>query len=116
MKKHIKIGKKGERLAFYYFIEKGYQILHKSWRSGNWEVDLIASKDNILHIIEVKTKSKSDFGFPEDEVSFAKINYLTSAAEIYLKLNPQWNRIQFDVLAIVLKPDLNFFLIEDVYI
>jgi len=116
MTKNIKIGKIGESLASSYFTEKGYQILHKSWRCGNWEVDLIASKNSILHVIEVKTKSKSDFGFPEDEVSFAKINYMISAAEIYLNLNPKWQRIQFDVLAIVLKPELDFFLIEDVYI
>lgn len=116
MTKHIKVGKTGESLALSYFKDKGYHILHQSWRSGNWEVDLIASKNDILHIIEVKTKSKSDYGYPEDEVSFAKINYLISAAEIYLNLNPQWNRVQFDVLAIVLKPSLDFFLIEDVYV
>jgi putative endonuclease len=51
MTKHIKVGKKGESLALSYFKEKGYHILHQSWRSGNWEVDLIASKNDILHII-----------------------------------------------------------------
>ena len=116
MAKHIKTGQFGEQLAYSFFTECGYQIINKGWRYGNWEVDLIASKNNILHIIEVKTKTKSDYGFPEDEVSFSKINYLISAAEIYLKLNPQWERVQFDVLAITLKPKVSYFLIEDVYL
>ena len=116
MAKHITVGKLGESLAVKYFQEKSYEILHHNWRQGNWEVDIIAKKNEVLHFIEVKTKTTDKYGYPEEEVSISKIKFLISAAECYVHLYPQWERIQFDVLAIVLKPALSFFLIEDIYL
>jgi putative endonuclease len=47
-----------------------------------------------------------------------KIQNLINAAEEYLYLNPQWKRIQFDILSIlILKNEpVEYFLIEDVYL
>lgn len=116
MAKHIKTGKKGEELAQNYFRERDYFIHELNWRYRHWEVDIIASKNNVLHFIEIKTKSSNSHGFPEDEVSFKKIKNLISAAEIYLFRYPQWKRIQFDILSVTLTPALEYFLIEDVYL
>ena len=116
MAAHNDTGRHGEKLAVDYFINKDYEILHKNWRESHWEVDIIAAKNGILHFIEVKTKTTNKYGFPEDEVSRSKIKFMINSAEAYLFLYPQWQRIQFDILAIVLKPRLSVFLIEDVYI
>ena len=116
MAKHNDIGKKGEALAVDYFTTKGYEILHKNWRKGHWEIDLSLCKNSLLHIVEVKTKSSNKYGFPEDEVTVSKFKYLTSAAEEFLILYPKWKRIQFDILSITLEPELTFFLIEDVFL
>jgi putative endonuclease len=116
MAKHIYTGRAGEDLALAYFINKGYQVKEKNWRRRNWEVDLIASYKGILHFIEVKTKSSGRYGYPEDEVDTKKIRYLINAAEVYLFENPQWQRIQFDILAITLGKTPEYFLIEDVYL
>jgi putative endonuclease len=116
MAQHNDIGKVGEALAVDYFSAKGYELLHKNWRKGHWEIDLVLSKNNILHIVEVKTRTSDKYGYPEEEVTASKFKYLTSAAEEFLFLNPQWNRIQFDILSITLKPELKFFLIEDVFL
>ncbi len=110
------IGQQGEMLAAKYFEENGYQILYKNWRQQHWEIDIIASKNNTLHIIEVKTASNNRFGYPDDNVSQMKINYLINAAEIFLFQQPQWEQIQFDVLAITLNPTVSYYLIEDVYL
>jgi putative endonuclease len=46
-----------------------------------------------------------------------KMQYLINAAEEYLYLNPQWQQLQFDILAITITNDkTNYFLIEDVYL
>jgi len=68
--------------------------------------------------IEVKTRTNKNFGLPEENVTTKKIKNLMNAAEEYLFLNPQWQRIQFDVLAIGIYKDLpvEYFLIEDVYL
>ncbi len=113
---HNDIGRHGEALALDYFANKNYEILHKNWRESHWEVDIIAVKEGILHFIEVKTKTTNKYGYPEDEVSKSKIKFLINSAEAYLFIYPQWQRIQFDILAITLKPKQVFFLIEDVYL
>ena len=116
MKKHIRTGHLGENLAFDYFRQNGYTILEKNWRYKRWEVDLIASKQQILHFIEVKTRRTDNYGNPEDLVNDKKIDNLMNAAEAYLFKNPDWKRIQFDILAIKLLKDQapEYFLIEDI--
>ena len=118
MARHIKTGELGEKLAAIYFREKGYTILHQNWRHSHWEVDIIATKNNVLHFIEVKTRRTKTFGYPEDDVSEKKISFLINAAEEYQYLHPEWKRIQFDILSILLlkNTDPEYFLIEDVYV
>ena len=113
---HNHTGSKGETLAAAYFAEKGYSLLHQNWRHSHWEVDIIASKNNTLHFIEVKTRRSKKFGMPEEKVGNKKIQNLLNAAEQYLHLHPQWKRIQFDILSIVmlLNEPVEYFLIEDV--
>ena len=72
---HLTTGIVGEKLACTFFEQKGFVILHTNWRHGRCEVDIIASKNNVLHFIEVKTRSNKDFGLPEENPqlgSFAK--------------------------------------------
>jgi putative endonuclease len=117
MAQHNITGKQGEELAAIYLEEHGYTLLHKNWRHKNWEVDIIACRNNRLHIIEVKTRKSTIFGHPEDNMSNGKMQYLINAAEEYLYANPQWKQLQFDILAITILNDVaEYFLIEDVYL
>jgi putative endonuclease len=118
MATHNRTGQLGEQMAAAYFIAAGYTIIEKNWRHSHWEVDIIASKDNILYFIEVKTRRTKNFGLPEENVNTKKIQYLINASAEYLHLNPQWKRIQFNILAIsILKNEpVEYFLIEDVYL
>lgn len=118
MAHHNDTGMFGEKIAVQYLSEKGFNILHQNWRHSHWEVDIIASLNNTLHFIEVKTRRTEKFGFPEDDVSEKKIKNLINASEEFLFLNPGWKLIRFDVLSITIlkgKP-VEFFFIEDVYI
>lgn len=116
MAHHNVTGSLGEEMAVKYLLSKDYQIIHRNWRHRNWEVDVIASKENKLHFIEVKTRRTATFGFPEDDVSKNKIKFLMGAAEEFLLLKPEWKLIQFDILSITLEKskEPQFFFIEDV--
>ena len=118
MARHIKTGELGEKLAVSYFLNSGYTILHQNWRHSHWEVDIIASRNNVLHFIEVKTRRTKTFGYPEDDVSKKKLSFLINAAEEYQHLHPGWKRIQFDILSILLlkNEEPEYFFIEDVYV
>lgn len=118
MAHHNHTGFFGEKMAVEYLLEKGYSILYQNWRHSHWEVDVIASLNNTLHFIEVKTRRTKKFGHPEEGVTKKKLENIINASEEFLYLNPQWKTIQFDVLSITLikNEPAEFFFIEDVYI
>ncbi len=116
MAQHNITGSKGEDMAAKFLLNKGYSILERNWRYKNWETDIIASRNTVLHFFEVKTRQSTIYGYPEDGVSRRKIKNLMGAAEEYLLSHPVWKRIQFDILAILLEKNKapEYFLIEDV--
>ncbi|MBX3240564.1 MAG: YraN family protein [Chitinophagaceae bacterium] len=115
MANHNKTGKQGELLAVNYLTDQGFSILHTNWRYSRYEIDIIAERNKILHFIEVKTRRSDRYGLPEESVTAKKFENLSKAAEAFLEENPGWNRIQYDTLAIMLKPGgAEYFLIEDV--
>ena len=105
-------------MAVKYLTELGFEPLHLNWRYSHLEVYIIASKDKVLHFIEVKTRRTKKFGHPEAAVSKKKIRNLVNASEEYLYQHPQWKRIQFDILSItILKNEpVEYFFIEDVFL
>ena len=98
---HNELGKKGERLAIDYLIKKGYTILDKNWRFQKAEVDIIAQIKDTLAVVEVKTRSTSDFGNPQDFVSPKKIKLLISAIDEYVVSKDLEVDVRFDIIAIV---------------
>lgn len=101
MAQHNALGKKGEQLAVDYLIKKGYQIIQRNYRYDKAEVDIIAKKDAILAIVEVKTRSSSDFGNPEDFVKPIQIKNLVKAVHEFVTVNSLDVEVRFDIIAIV---------------
>ena len=103
MAKHLAKGKKGERIAVTYLEQHGFNILETNWRHKKLEIDIIAKDDQTLVFVEVKTRSTTLFGQPEEFVDTAKEKHLAQAAAAYMvEINHDW-AIRFDVVAIVLK-------------
>jgi putative endonuclease len=110
-------GNLGEELTAIVLKERGFNILERNWQFRYWEVDIIASLENRLHFIEVKTRKSLRYGYPEESITREKMNSLKNAAEAYLEANPAWKYIQFDVVAITITDSVlrEFLMIEDVY-
>ena len=102
MSKHNKIGVKGEQIAADFLLNKGYIIVHKNWRSRKKEVDIIAHKDGMLVIVEIKTRSNLGFGFPEEAVNRKKQQFLKVAADAFIAENPQYRNIRFDIISVLM--------------
>ena len=118
MAKHNELGKEGEALALAYLRKNDFGILHCNWRHSHFEIDIIAVKKELLHIIEVKSRHFFPGAFPEESVSKKKFGFLKKAAEEFLYQNPQFKNVQFDILSITLFKDKEpeYFLIEDVFL
>ncbi len=102
MSKHSKIGIKGEQIAANFLLNKGYIILHRNWRSGKKEIDIIATKDDMVVIVEIKTRTNFDFGFPEEAVNRNKQKFIKIAAEAFINDNPQFPIVRFDIVSILI--------------
>lgn len=101
MGSHNELGAKGEQLAENHLKEEGYTILSRNYRYQKAEIDIIALKEGILTIIEVKTRS-SDFLKPVTEiVDKRKIELLTLAADNFV-LEKRWDlEVRFDIITVV---------------
>lgn len=110
MSKHNELGVKGEILALDFLEKKGFTILETNWRFGKTEIDLIARDGHTLIIVEVKTRTGSRFGFPEQAVTAEKQRNIALAAEEYLEQHNLDMDVRFDVVAITYedgKPEIH---------
>lgn len=102
MAKHNELGSLGEELAIDFLLQKGYKILETNWRFQKAEVDIIASKDEVLAAVEVKTRSTNEFGDPQDFVNQKKIKLLVKAVNEYVERNDLDVEVRFDIVAITI--------------
>ncbi|WP_203256501.1 YraN family protein [Hyunsoonleella ulvae] len=101
MAQHNELGKKGEQLAVDFLLNHNYTIIERNYRFEKAEVDIIAQKDDTLAIIEVKTRSTTDFGDPQDFVKPKQIKNLVKAVDEYVTENDLDVEVRFDIIAIV---------------
>lgn len=101
MAQHNELGKKGEQLAVDFLLKNDYQIIERNYRFEKAEVDIIAKKNDILAVIEVKTRSTVDFGNPQDFVKPKQIQRLVKAVDDYVNVNDLDVEVRFDIIAIV---------------
>lgn len=100
MAEHNELGKIGEEKAVDFLQENGYEILETNWVFDKAEIDIIAQKDTVLAVVEVKTRSSIDFGLPQDFVKPKKIQLLLKAINEYVISNDLEVEVRFDIIAI----------------
>jgi putative endonuclease len=106
MPDHIKTGSKGEQLATDFLENNGYKILEKNWRSGRYEIDIIAEEKNILVFVEVKTRTTDYYGYPEESVNKTKQDHILQAAEDYVIQHNINKEIRFDIVSIIINGNI----------
>lgn len=98
----IKSGKEGENLAAAYFKDKGFEIVARNYRYGHAEIDLIVRKGEWTLFVEVKTRSSTAFGHPEEFVTTQQANRIFAAAEEYIYSTDWHGHIRFDIVSVKL--------------
>lgn len=98
------IGRMGEKMARDFLEKKGYRIVTCNYRGGGGEIDIIASTQDSLIFVEVKTARTKAFGNPETWVDEKKQERIGNVAEHYLYEN-QIDGIdcRFDVVAVTMQ-------------
>ncbi|GAB3333591.1 YraN family protein [Larkinella ripae] len=105
MAQHNDTGKQGEDEAARYLQQKGYDLLQRNYRHQHAEIDLIAQKGKLLIFVEVKARSSTRFGNPEEFVTYTKARLIMKAAEHYIFTNDWQHDVRFDIVAVTVMPD-----------
>jgi putative endonuclease len=105
-----RVGRWGEALAAGYLRQRGYTLLDQNARTPYGEIDLVAYQtprdepsmvEPFIVFVEVKTRTGSTFGWPEQAVTARKRAHLLAAAQSYLQTHPDLSGAwRIDVIAI----------------
>ena len=104
------LGTLAETIAGQYLEQHGYKILERNYRKPWGEIDIIASRNDVVAFVEVKASAK-DFGSefnPEVRVDHKKLRKITRAASLYLEyqyknMNTEW---RVDIISVTFsKPE-----------
>ena len=77
-------GRLGEDLACRALKKKGYHIIERNYRCRHGEIDVVASKDDCLIFIEVRSRTGNSFGTAAESVTAVKRQHLVATAMDYL--------------------------------
>lgn len=104
MAKHNETGKWGEDMAADMLIKQGFAILERNWHMGKLEVDIIARKDGLLVIAEVKTRAEKDAD-PFEAITKRKMLNMVHAADAFIQAKEVDYDVRFDLFAVSGTPD-----------
>ena len=101
-------GRRGEEAAARHLAGIGYEILHRNWRHGRFELDIVCRDKDTLVFVEVKTRGEHGMTTPAEGLDKRKLCALVRAAGYYLSAHGLWDRpCRFDLVS-VYKLENNF--------
>lgn len=101
-KSHRKIGDEGEDIAAAYLESKGWHIIDRNYFFEKAEVDIVATDGTFIIFVEVKLRSGTFFGRPEEFVTPEKEKNIKKAAEAWVyERKMETAMVRFDIVAIV---------------
>lgn len=98
---HNELGLLGELEARRFLEQKNYVILETNFRTGHLEIDIVAMKEHMLIIVEVRTRSSSQYMFPSESIGLTKIKRIVNAAQAYIRLHNWQGETRFDIISII---------------
>lgn len=112
------IGDEGEEIAAAYLESKGWLILDRNYFFEKAEIDIVAFDRTQIIFIEVKKRSSTYFGRPEEYVTPKKEKLIKKVAEAWVyERKMETALVRFDVISIVQKgseaPEITHF--EDAF-
>ncbi len=106
------IGDEAEARCAQYLRERGYEIVAMKYRRRVGEIDIIAvektrrglfglaGSEGYIVFVEVKCRSRTDFGEPREAVTYSKRRKLRLTAELYLSEHETELQPRFDVMEV----------------
>lgn len=102
MQSNQALGRTGETLAAEYLENHGYAVIDRNWHCRTGEFDIVATDQNYLVFVEVKTRSNTSFGHPFESVTTSKVARMRRLANEWClaKASPGF-RIRLDAISVL---------------
>ena len=95
------VGDWGEDIACNYLTKLGYLIVERNYYTRYGEIDIIARKDDQLFFIEVKTRTSTSYGLPEEAFTNLKQEHLFNSILVFLEGHPdEKDNWQIDLISV----------------
>ena len=105
--RRIALGHRGEDWAAEWYVENGYEILARNWRTAEGEIDILCGTVDsagctVLVVCEVKARASNSHGHPLEAVGPAKQRRLRRLASAYLRSQRgvHYDHVRFDVVGV----------------
>ncbi|MCQ2342410.1 MAG: YraN family protein [Paludibacteraceae bacterium] len=98
-------GNWGESIAANLLKQKGYEIIDQNLKVDAKEIDVIAANDEYIVFCEVKTRTSTFAGHPEQFVDREKQRNMVFAANAYIKRNGEKRKPRFDIIGILINSE-----------
>ena len=96
----LALGGDGEELAARHLVEGGWRILARRWRAAGREIDLVAERDGVVALVEVKTRRAGGLAPPSAAVDWRKRRQLAAAGTAAASRWSAARELRFDVIGI----------------
>ena len=97
------VGDFGEEIIAEYLERNGYRILERNYSKPFGEIDIIATKDDLISFVEVKTRKSDAFAYAAEAVDFYKQQRIKRASQAYLVENNMTDFLMsFDIAEVYL--------------
>lgn len=98
-----RLGALGERIAERWLLRQGWRVLHRRFRDGHRDIDLVVERRGTVAFVEVKARSGFAFGDPVESVHWRKRRELSRSARMWISRHGRvGERYRFDVIGVAI--------------
>lgn len=101
MAEHNQLGQRGEEEACRYLTRRDYRLLHRNWRCGHLEIDIVAEDFGELVFVEVKTRRDEIFAEAIEAVTPQKKKNIIRVARAYMACFRTDQPFRYDIITVI---------------
>ena len=101
MADHNDFGKLAEDLATEYLKAKNYTILARNFHYQKAEIDIVASFEDLIVVVEVKARGSDIFMEPQEAVTKKKIKSIVVCTDFFMQERNINKEVRFDIISVL---------------
>ena len=99
------LGELGERIAERWLRRQGWRVVHRRFRNGHRDIDLVMEREGVVAFVDVNARRGDRFGDPVEAVNWRKQKELGRSARVWIDRHGRpLEAYRFDVVGVLVEP------------